>query len=192
MMSLGKEKMTLSKFGMQKSHNQEGETRMIIRDDELRKLLEHSLKCLFENEERIIFRKVKEEAINHRFAVYLENNIRNNFQYSFLNVDLEYNKNYDMDKEIIGTDGEIHKIRPDILMHLREDNYNNKIAFECKIGCLSIKDKHKLLMLKNNPYNYENCIGIVYKPDRDYFFIYHVEDDRIIKSKKKKKEFSLS
>jgi hypothetical protein len=164
---------------------------MIIREEGLRKIVEDALKCLFKKEERLIIRKIKEEAINHRFAVYLENGILQNSNFAFLNIDLEYNKNYDKDKEVIGTDGITYKIRPDILIHLREDNYNNKIALECKINCLSVKDQQKLLILKKPPYNYENCIGIVYKPSRDYFFIYHVEDNQLIKEKKKKESCNL-
>lgn len=163
---------------------------MIISDPVLREILHHALKTLFDKEARIIFRKLKEEAINHRLAVYLDNGIRDT-QYSFLSVDLEYNKNYDKDKEIIGSDGKSHRIRPDILIHQREDNHNNKIALECKIESLSVNDREKLLRLKEKPYSYENCIGIVYKPDKEYFFIYHVQDNQIIKSKKEKKKFEL-
>ena len=80
-----------------------------------------SLRKLLEKDINLIRRKVKEECINHRLATYLEEFSPK--EYSHAIVDLEYNKNYDKDKAIEGSDGKIHKIRPDIIIHKREDNY---------------------------------------------------------------------
>ena len=150
---------------------------MYVSNDNIKEILSNAIKTLFLEDSRIIFRKLKEEAINHRLAVYIENELKQCLDLSYLNVDLEYNKNYDSDKDIIRTDGQIKKIRPDILVHQRENNYNNKIAFECKINSLSKYDKEKLIALRKAPYNYENAIGIVYKPEKDYFFLYCVNND---------------
>jgi hypothetical protein len=155
---------------------------MIIKNDAIREIMENALSELFEKDNRIIFRKLHEEAINHRLSVYIEENIKENINYKYLDVDLEYNKNYDMEKEIIGTDGIKYRIRPDIIIHQRENNQNNKIAIECKKNYITQKDRIKLVALfDKNQYGYENCFGIVYKPEKDVFEFYNTDDSGIEK-----------
>jgi hypothetical protein len=132
--------------------------------------IEQSLRDLFENDTSLIDRKLKEECINHRFAVYLGKNRPS--QYSQYYVDLEYDKNAYNAKEIEVSGSRI-RIRPDILIHRRMDDIaDNLVAFECKKSYLSKNDKEKLRGLLGNSFNYQVCLGISYLPGDHDFLIY--------------------
>jgi hypothetical protein len=110
--------------------------------------IEQSLRNLFANEASLIDRKLKEECINHRFAVYLEKHKPQ--EYTDYVVDLEYDKDFSNSKQI-SINGVPTSIRPDILIHQRENNSNgNLIAFECKKHYLTVHDKQKLRGLLGN------------------------------------------
>jgi hypothetical protein len=146
-----------------------------------------AIRTLFVNDRELIVRRVKEEAINHRLAVYMEREL--NTKYSWLSVDVEYNKNYAEVKNIIGPDGNKVFIRPDILVHERGNNYNNKLAVECKLDYMDNNTKYKLMGLKNKPYNYNNSIGIIYKPESQYTYLYIASIDNIERYKIMKTDF---
>lgn len=146
---------------------------------------------LMNNDSNLLVRRVKEEAINHRLAVYLENIIKSNNDNSHISVDVEYNKNYDKRKEITYPDGTKVYFRPDILVHQRGDNYNNKLAIECKIDYMDKKTIEKLKGMKREPYFYDNSIGIVYRPQIPNVFLYIASDTAITKHTVPKSEFKL-
>lgn len=137
----------------------------------IKQWIEISLGELFNsNDIQLIDRKLKEECINHRLAFYLERNKPN--IYSAYYVDLEYNKN-NRDEKSIQFQGAKKFIRPDIIIHLRNDDItDNLIAFECKKLHLNSNDKAKLKGLLGNGYNYKVCLGISYQPNRNYFLVY--------------------
>ena len=141
--------------------------------DDIKTLIERSLKKLVERDEGLIHRKVKEECINHRLACYLEQflNEESNVDLSY-EVDLEYNKNYNEPKKIIINEYNNAKtIRPDIIVHERETNKHNLIAFEIKKGYTGGYDLEKIRALLKSPYNYNYGCLISYLPDKSYILV---------------------
>lgn len=133
--------------------------------------IQSSLQCLFQGSDNILINSnLKEECINHRFALYLEMNKPEIFSEYY--VDVEYDKNCSNEKYIIAH-GQRKLIRPDIIIHKRNDNHeDNLIAFECKKKYLNKNDRDKLIALSVKGYNYKKCFGISYLPNRDYFRFY--------------------
>ena len=152
------------------------------------KLIIDAIKSLIKNDENLIERKLKEECINHRLALYLEQLINNSLN---LSVDLEYDKNLENSKVICSKLNSKIKIRPDILIHQRNSNANNLIAIECKKGYLNKHDFHKLIELGKSPYKYTLPIGISYQPEKNYLLLYYFEGDKKNRIKLNKKDFSL-
>jgi len=144
---------------------------------------------MLETDGELVKRRVKEESLNHRLAVYIENFVKRSCAYSYLSVDIEYNKNYSQEKAIEGPDGDKQFIRPDILVHERNTNFNNKIAIECKLDYMNNHTKRKLTELKKKPYSYEHCIGIVYKPEMSYLFVYIATEVEVTKHVISKSDF---
>jgi len=130
-------------------------------------LIEKALKELIRRDIGLIRRKVKEECINHRLACYLERFLSEyGGEYS---VDLEYDKNYNDPKKIGNDENKnIKAIRPDIIIHERETNDNNLIAFEIKKNYTDKHDLKKIKELFRNPYNYKYGCLISYLPTRKY------------------------
>ena len=131
-----------------------------------------SLKELYQNENRLIERKLKQECVNHHFANYIERNMPDDDEYRYVSVDIEYDKNYENLKEMQTDEGKIIYIRPDILIHKRESE-NQIIALECDYTYLTRKTKEKLIKLKQAPYYYKFTLGISYQPQRKYFLLYY-------------------
>ena len=99
---------------------------------------------------------IYEPTLNHRIAVYLE---RYFCKFGYV-VDCEYNKNRGNPKE----DDMGHKIRPDIIIHKRNNN-NNIAIFEIKkAGEDSLKGKadiEKLKRCRNLNYGVGVFVGIL-------------------------------
>lgn len=136
-------------------------------------LIERSLERLVERDGGLIHRKVREECINHRLACYFEQflNEESNVQPSY-EVDLEYNKNYnDPKKIIIDENNNTKAIRPDIIIHVRETNEHNLIAFEIKKDYTNQHDFVKIKGLHRSPYNYTYGCLISYLPTKSYIRI---------------------
>ena len=85
-------------------------------------------------------------------------------------VDLEYNKNYNDPKRIQIDDKNKNTkaIRPDIIIHERENNNNNLIAFEIKKNYTDSYDLKKIKGLFRRPYNYKYGCLISYLPEKKY------------------------
>ena len=136
--------------------------------DDIKTLIEISLRELVKNDLGLIHRKVKEECINHRLACYIEKFLKNKFQIPY-DVDLEYNKNYNNPKKIIiDENNNVKAIRPDIIVHERETNDSNLIAFEIKKGYTGRRDLEKIKGLFRHPYNYKFGCLISYLPTKNY------------------------
>lgn len=141
--------------------------------NKVRELIEKSLKELIKKDIGLIHRKVREECINHRLACYLEQflgeilNISSDVPH--YSIDLEYNKNSNDPKKIlIDEHRNVKAIRPDIIIHERENNENNLIAFEIKKGYTNSHDLEKIKGLLRNPYNYQYGCLISYLPTKKY------------------------
>jgi len=140
--------------------------------DDIKTLIKRSLRKLVERDAGLIHRKVKEECINHRLACYLEQFLNKESNVSSYNVDLEYNKNYNEPKKIIIDENNNAKaIRPDIIVHIRETNKHNLIAFEIKKGYADRHDLEKIKGLLRSPYNYKYGCLISYLPAQRYIKI---------------------
>ncbi len=136
-------------------------------------LIKPALRKLIRKDIRLIEKELKEECINHKFAIYLSNflhGIDNGVQYD---IDLEYNKKIDGDKEVsIG--GKVINIRPDILIHQRGLLDNDLLVIEAKKGYPSAHDKNKIKgLMCNENYHYTFGCLISYHPKKKYL-AYHL------------------
>ena len=156
---------------------------------EVKELLELSLRSLYEYDKILLDRSIKEECINHRFAIYLENHFKNSNK--IYNVDVEYNRNVTtrklifledfpndrkvFNKKIILLDKENFKeVIPDIIIHERGSNSNNYLCIEAKkVYNNSKKDRdiNKLIGLLNEPFYYKFACLVEYLPNQDYFYV---------------------
>lgn len=130
-----------------------------------------ALKSLIKFDEELIENQPKEECINHRLALYLEEILRKKelSKEQKVNVDVEYDK-YKEDKKK-SSDGK--NIRPDIIVHKRKSgNKNNLIVIEAKKKYIDKKDKTKIRDLVNNEkFKYSLGVGVAYLPDKNYMKI---------------------
>ena len=141
--------------------------------EDIKQLITRSLKILIQSDGGLIRKKVREECINHKLACYLEQllnkNSNNLFSYS---VDLEYNKNYNEPKKaIVDENNNTKAIRPDIIIHKRDTNKYNLIAFEIKKEYTNKYDLVKIKGLLRPPYNYTYGCLISYLPDKNYIIV---------------------
>ena len=156
---------------------------------EVKELLELSLKSLYKFDKILLDRSIKEECINHRFAIYLENHFKNNNK--IFSVDVEYNRNVTsreliyseifpndrkvFNKKIILSDIENYKeVIPDIIIHERGSNRNNYLCIEAKKvynRTTEERDIEKLIGLLNEPFNYKFACLVEYLPNQDYFYV---------------------
>jgi len=98
-------------------------------------------------EQTLSSRKLHEVCINHRLAIYMENNLEdvNKADYS---VDIEYNRNFELVKRARRNEDEDEIIvRPNILIHKRANQdilTANYLVVEAKKGEPSLADKDKI------------------------------------------------
>lgn len=112
--------------------------------------VENSLSRFISNDSVLISYAVKEEALSHRIACYLQNTFSN------LDVDCEYNKFGENDKMLDGKG-----IRPDIIIHKRGDQIHNLLAIEVKKKLNpSNNDITKLKGLTNQRGKYKYAYGL--------------------------------
>ncbi len=141
--------------------------------ENIKNLIKKSLKILIKKDDGLIKKKVREECINHRLACHFEYLLSSEKKYKNHNVDLEYNKNYDSPKKTITDEKKknVKAIRPDIIIHKRDNNEHNMIAFEIKKEYTNKWDRFKLEKLLEYPYKYRYGGLISYLPDKDYFIV---------------------
>ena len=75
----------------------------IIKMDEstAKRIIEQALQILVENDRSIIDKRVKEECITHKFAIYIEKFLNDGNLELEYDVDIEYDKNLANNKKII-------------------------------------------------------------------------------------------
>jgi hypothetical protein len=135
-------------------------------------LIKPALKKLIRKDIRLIEKELKEECINHKLAIYLSNFLRSIDHGVRYDIDLEYNKKIDGDKEV-SICGKIINIRPDILIHQR-GFHNNLLVIEAKKDYPSPHDKNKIKgLMCNENYNYTFGCLISYHPKKKYL-AYHL------------------
>ncbi|TFH64123.1 MAG: hypothetical protein E4G91_06805 [Candidatus Zixiibacteriota bacterium] len=129
--------------------------------------------CEIEEHDRDNARKLHEVCINHRLAIYFQEEVVPSITAGEkLFVDIEFNKEGANPKEVI-IDGKKRPVRPDIIIHNREtgDDKRNVLVIECKKEGTSKKkiceDRKKILALMNNErYNYTFGLLVIYAKNR--------------------------
>lgn len=133
-----------------------------------RLLIVPSIRDLLEHDCGLLEKKLKEESINHRLAVYLEKHlacIRTRVKFT---VDVEYDKYIDVQKTM-RVDGKDFIARPDILIHKRFTNKHNLLALEAKKRSISLRDEQKLRGFMDYDYHYRFGLMIAYGiPETNY------------------------
>lgn len=145
---------------------------MNIETELIKQLIRNALKELICRDHILLDVRVKEEAINHRFAIYIEQEYHRIFPDGpELNFDLEYNRNYFNEKELLDENDERIRFRPDLIIHQRISNERNKIAFELKKGYPDKKDKRTIRGVLQQPFNYSVSVLLSYLPGKANFRI---------------------
>jgi hypothetical protein len=113
---------------------------------------------------KILNRELFETTINHRLAVYLEQNLQPT-RYSDYHVDIEYNRYYQNEKLLQTMEGLI-AVRPDIIIHtrMRQDaNPQHLLIVEAKKGKTTEHDRVKIKGFLSDPkYRYQFGLAISY------------------------------
>jgi hypothetical protein len=133
---------------------------------QLKKKVKTAVGLFLDNDKKLLDLKVYEPAVSHRVAVYLEKI----FNDENLNYDCEYDKYFDLSKST--PNGK--KIRPDILVHKRNDDKNNILTIEIKKNRKSKWDENKLKELTSpqGKFKYELGVFIYFpngKPEYEWF-----------------------
>jgi hypothetical protein len=111
-----------------------------------------AVQSFIDNDLGLLLLKVYEPSVSHRIAFYLE---RDFFNQDF-HVDCEYDKRFDLEKP--GPDEK--PMRPDIVVHTRNQRANNQIVIEVKKTRSSRHDIEKLKILTRNTGLYKYCLGV--------------------------------
>lgn len=130
--------------------------------------------CEIEEEFGYDSRKLHEVCINHKLAIYLENEIlpiiSGADQIYF--VDIEFNREGVNKKKIIACNGEELVVRPDIIIHNRKSGVqkSNFLIVECKkngANHTEIDDDRKKIraFIEDDKYKYSFGLQVVYGKD---------------------------
>lgn len=141
---------------------------------ELLDLVRLSLDKLYLNDKDLFDYDLCERAIVFHFGIYLNEMVKNNTNFYNFSVDCEYNRNMEKlskKKEIIVL-GKKRLSYPDILIHKRGKNNNNKLVIEFKkwnnYNYESHEyDKAKLKALTSKDYKYKLGLFILLGKTRD-------------------------
>ncbi len=137
---------------------------------------ENHVSCSVEIENR----KLHEVCINHRFAHYLENNLKSIPNYSAYFVDMEFNRLNSNSKEL---NGKI--IRPDIIIHARMNDKikpQNLLAIEAKKDLITSHDTAKVKgLIKNSKYKFKYGLTVSYC--RRELKLYYIESSNKVEQR---------
>jgi hypothetical protein len=137
--------------------------------NELQKAILDALKLLIRNDVDLIESQPKEECINHRLARHLEDVLLEKGLLKKQDVDIEYNKYKEDEKE----SSQGCNIRPDILVHRRKSgNKDNLIVIEAKKDYNSKGDRQKVEdLVSSESFSYSVGAMISYFPKREHIKI---------------------
>jgi len=122
-------------------------------------LVKDAMKALYEEESILFKNNVSERCLVYNFAKQFVK-LLNSREYEQLNVDLEYNRNCNGMKTI----GNQLTSYPDLVLHKRGSNIDNKMVIEFKKWNNQTKlnnDREKLKCFKIE-YGYEICMLIIF------------------------------
>lgn len=130
-------------------------------------ILNYAFKNICENDKELLQdRTLHEDCINHRLAYYIEKYLE--FYDEKYNVDMEFNKNGEVKKELPGNiKSKSGGIRPDIIVHTRmkelEHKYKHYIVIEAKRSEDSKEDKDVVTrFIKSEEFGYKVGVTINY------------------------------
>ena len=136
-------------------------------------LFRECLAQMLETNDRLLIRNLREECINSAFLAILKEKFSDFGKFKKLNYDLEYDKLEYADKTIAGK-----RRRPDILIHVRGENYANFLFLEAKKGNINKDDREKVIEVLAGGFNYTFSVALEYFPDRTYsrYWIFQAGD----------------
>jgi hypothetical protein len=95
--------------------------------EEIRSALFSAVETLLKRDYDLVALGAHEQSISHRIAVYLET------YFPKFHIDCEYNRQKHLSKTYCKEEGEeVATMRPDIIVHRRNDAHNNILALEMK------------------------------------------------------------
>lgn len=154
-------------------------------------LLDKSISKLIKKDKHLIQTKAGELTINHRLAIYLENNLPK--KYKTFNVDCEYFRDITNENATKKNRKESNGKNPvpDIIIHKRGQNFpTNYIYLEAKRETSTEKDISKIQSFIKDKYCYKFGVYIRYFEEKDFILydIYYNEDviEKIIKGRIRK------
>jgi len=153
--------------------------------DELKKIIDKALDELYNEEPSLISSKVNERSIAFRLGIYIEtlkNNSKENKEYKYYDLDVEYNKNQDDFKKVPSKpNGAI----PDLILHKRGNNWNNLLIIEIKrpknyTGRNDDREKLKDFTNRKGDYIYGLGVFIILGNSRDSVKLEYFINNRFV------------
>ena len=92
-------------------------------------ILEKACKKIYKEDRYLINNRVSERAIVFRLGIYIQRLMNRDAELKLYNLDNEYNRNGQDSKRMPGFENGTY---PDLIIHKRGSNINNKIIIECK------------------------------------------------------------
>lgn len=133
-------------------------------------------------------RKLHEVCINHILAKYFDEIILKKIGKDEFFVDIEFNREGG-DYKTVESNGELHRVRPDIIIHNRMSGQNKKnfMIVECKkegVGKQQLEDDIKKIekLMIDEKYQYIYGLQVIYSKNRVHGnFFYH--ENGVVKNK---------
>jgi len=147
--------------------------------DELKQLLAEALNQLYEKDKSLILRRANERSITFRFGIYFEELVKKS-SFKHLNIDAEYNRNGEKYKWM-PSELKRNSTYPDILLHQRETNNENKLFIEFK-GHWNTNEKARDIDIKKLEYftsqndEYRYTLGVFVELEREKWNIKYFVD----------------
>lgn len=151
---------------------------MLVDKDTILPLVKNALCMLYNKDYDLLEMDVHEQTVAHRFAIYLEQIFKNNYDFNLISFDCEYNRYHSnnispkRNRNEIECNNEINLIKPDIIIHQRGTQHNNICVFELKKSTRSSitkkRDEKKLCIMTSsqNDFNYKYGFTIIYSPKK--------------------------
>lgn len=127
-------------------------------------IVKKAMKKFYNHEKYIIENRVSERCLVYNYSKYLQIYLKE-LNYDNLNIDLEYNRNCGKAKSI-----SIQKLSyPDLIIHERGSNRNNKLVIEFKkwnnVRKDVIKRDEEKLKCFRSEYGFEKAFLIIFSKD---------------------------
>ena len=128
---------------------------------DIKNIIKSCINQTYTNDIDLILNGGMEQSVSFRFALYLNDAIKNIDYLKDLSIDIEYNKNGSIPKR---TPRRLKGSRPDIIIHKRGDNTKNILVFELKgwwNKSSRKKDRIKLEDFTNQEGEYKYNLGVL-------------------------------